>query len=206
MLVVMGVVCISFLRGFPSTQWVLCLSVQPRETSLARGCPPRVYRSSGAKTYCALSLLLSLREVAELSDIDHTEPMRRTLLAVCIAAVCLAPGRGGADETESPAPSTIEGSWMLAIPMPEGIEKPTLRVRQRASKDGFKATLKGRQGSARLKNFSFQGSSFSFEQNVPAPGGDLTLKFRGSVRGDRVQGVIELPMGILPFTGERNPR
>ncbi|MDE0887490.1 MAG: hypothetical protein OSB70_18360 [Myxococcota bacterium] len=139
-------------------------------------------------------------------DIDHTGPMLRVVLAVLVATACLASGVAGADETESPAAATIEGSWMLAIPMPDGIEHPTLRVRQRASKGGFKATLKGRRGSTRLKNFSFQGSSFSFEQSLPAPGGDLTLKFRGSVRGDRVQGVIELPIGILPFTGERSPR
>jgi len=29
------------------------------------------------------------------------------------------------------------------------------------------------------------------------------MKFRGSILGDRIQGVIELPMGILPFTGTR---
>jgi len=131
--------------------------------------------------------------------------MYKALLIAVVITLFLAPGAGGAEEPETSAPPNIEGSWMLNIPMPGGIEHPTLRVRQRSSKDGFKATLKGRRGSTRLKNFSFEGNSFSFEQTMPTPRGELNLKFRGSIQGNRVQGVIELPVGIMPFTGERKP-
>jgi hypothetical protein len=106
-----------------------------------------------------------------------------------------------ANPTEKNAPPKLEGTWMLAIPMPDGVEKPTLRVRERDGK--LKGTLRGKAGSRRLRNFTFEGPSFSFNQVVPTPKGEMIMKFRGSLQGDRIQGVIELPFGILPFTGSR---
>ncbi len=130
--------------------------------------------------------------------------MFRTASTSIAIILCLAAGSAWTEDktpTENHEFPSIEGTWMLAIPMPGGIENPALKIRQRDGK--LKATLKGRQGSKRLKNFSFKGSSFAFEQILETPKGDMSMKFRGSVQGDRIQGVIELPMGILPFTGKR---
>jgi hypothetical protein len=102
---------------------------------------------------------------------------------------------------EAVAPTNIEGTWLLDIPMPNGLEKTSLKIKQRGS--DFKATLKGKHGSSRVKNFRIEGSSFAFSQAVPTPTGEIDMNFRGSIRGDRIQGVIELPMSIIPFSGSR---
>jgi len=130
--------------------------------------------------------------------------MFRTASTSIAIILCLAAGSAWTEDTtptENQEFPSIEGTWMLAIPMPGGIENPDLRIRQSDGK--LKATLKGRRGSKRLKNFTLEGSSFAFEQMIETPKGDIDMKFRGSIQGDRIQGVIELPMGILPFTGKR---
>jgi hypothetical protein len=95
----------------------------------------------------------------------------------------------------------IEGTWLLDIPMPNGLEKTSLKIQQREG--DFKATLKGKRGSTRIKDFRIEGSSFAFSQAVPTPTGEIDMNFRGSIRGNRIQGVIELPMSIIPFSGSR---
>ncbi len=120
------------------------------------------------------------------------------LLAFLVAAAPRADEDPPAEAVDLP---TIEGTWLLDIPMPNGLEKTSLKIKQREG--GFKATLKGKRGSTRLKNFRIEGSSFAFSQAVPTPTGEIDMNFRGSIRGDRIQGVIELPMSIIPFSGSR---
>jgi hypothetical protein len=124
-------------------------------------------------------------------------------LALLLLLLLSAPVAGTEEgaPAEAPALPKIEGSWILTIPMPSGVEKPTLKIRER---DGnYKATLKGKRGSTRIRNFTIEGKSINFTQNIQTPAGEMELKFRGSVQGDRIQGVIELPMGVLPFAGSR---
>ncbi len=136
--------------------------------------------------------------------------MPRAILAILVLTLALGAGSSLAEDTEDtedakpPKAETaakLEGTWMLAIPMPGGVEKPTLRIRN--SRGKLKGTLRGNRGSKRIRDLTFEGSSFSFKQIIPMPQGNVTMKFRGSVRGDRIQGVIELPLGILPFSGDR---
>ena len=139
-------------------------------------------------------------------ELNENILMPRAILAVLILSLGLGlgPGTGLAEEAEPPAAeteATLEGTWMLAIPMPGGVEKPTLRIRD--SRGKLKGTLRGKRGSKRILDLTFEGSSFSFNQVIPTPQGKMTMKFRGSVRGDRIQGVIELPLGVLPFSGSR---
>ena len=122
------------------------------------------------------------------------------LLLLLVLGASLAPAEEEAP-TEDPTVPKIEGSWILTIPMPSGVEKPTLKIRERDGK--YKATLKGKRGSTRIRNFTLEGKSINFTQNVQTPAGEMELKFRGSIQGDRIQGVIELPMGVLPFAGSR---
>ena len=134
--------------------------------------------------------------------------MHRVIFAVLVLTLGLGASASLAEETEPPKAESeaepeavLEGTWMLAIPMPGGVEKPTLRIRD--SRGKLKGTLRGKRGSKRIRDLTFEGSSFSFNQGIPTPQGKMTMKFRGSVRGDRIQGVIELPLGILPFSGSR---
>jgi hypothetical protein len=136
--------------------------------------------------------------------------MHRAIFAVLVLTLGLGASASLGEETEPPKAeavakaepeATLEGTWMLAIPMPGGVEKPTLRIRD--SRGKLKGTLRGKRGSKRIRDLTFEGSSFSFNQVIPTPQGKMTMKFRGSVRGDRIQGVIELPLGILPFSGSR---
>jgi hypothetical protein len=133
--------------------------------------------------------------------------MFRSLFPVLVTGLVLAvaPARGDeASAVEAPDLGLLKGTWTLNVPMPGGIEHPLLKVRERGGK--WKATLKGRQGTKQLKNFSVEKGAFSFLQVIQTPRGEIEMKFKGSVRGDQIQGVIELPMGILPFTGERGFR
>ena len=133
--------------------------------------------------------------------------MRRALFCLMAPVVLsLAPSPDASRADDAPPPEVASraefaGTWTLAIPMPDGVENPTLRIRE--SKGKLKGTLRGRRGSKRLRDFTFEDGSFSFNQVIEMPKGKLVMQFRGSVRGDRIQGVIELPMGILPFSGER---
>ena len=138
----------------------------------------------------------------------HNWAMLRSLLLAAITTVlALTAGLALGDEAieaEISGFGQLEGTWTLDIPMPGGIEHPVLKVRERSGK--WKATLKGRQGTKKLEKFSVEKGAFSFLQVLQTPRGELEMKFKGSVRGDQIQGVIELPMGILPFTGERGFR
>ena len=129
-------------------------------------------------------------------------PLLTSLLVLLLLGSSAVTAEEGAPAEDAAQPQ-IEGTWMLAIPMPSGVETPSLKVRERDGK--FKATLKGRRGSTRIRNFTLEGKSIAFTQNVQTPAGEMEMKFRGSIQGDRIQGVIELPMGILPFSGTRRP-
>ena len=133
--------------------------------------------------------------------------IRSLLLPALVAALALAVAPALSDEAaeaEAPDFGQLKGTWTLDVAMPGGVEHPVLKVRERGGK--WKATLKGRQGTKKLENFRVEKGAFSFLQVIQTPRGEIEMKFKGSVRGDQVQGVIELPMGILPFTGERGFR
>ena len=127
-------------------------------------------------------------------------PLLTSLLVLLLLGSSAITAEEGTPADDAAQPQ-IEGTWMLAIPMPSGVETPSLKIRERDGK--FKASLKSKRGSTRIRNFTLEGKSIAFTQNVQTPAGEMEMKFRGSIQGDRIQGVIELPMGILPFTGTR---
>ena len=141
------------------------------------------------------------------AGLSHNTLMFRLLLPLVFAALAIAVAPAQGDEDAAVEASDFEllkSTWTLDIPMPGGVEHPLLKVRERGGK--WKATLKGRRGTKKLENFRVEKGAFSFLQIIHTPRGELEMKFKGSVRGDQIQGVIELPMGILPFTGERGFR
>jgi len=95
----------------------------------------------------------------------------------------------------------VAGQWKLAVQTPNGINNPVLTIHEQ---DGaWSGTYAGPRGTFELRTILVEGSTFSFPLTVEMPIGAIELSYKGTVTGDRIEGVVGNPRGEIPFSGER---
>ncbi len=118
------------------------------------------------------------------------------------------PGGAGGGTSNPTAPDAsggnISGSYSVTISIPGQSLPATLTFVQQG------ATLTGTFGSpisgaAPLRNGKVTADGFTFEATVDFEGQALTLNGAGKVTGNQISGVLETPMGAVPFAGTKNP-
>ncbi len=125
----------------------------------------------------------------------------RTLLAFGLSLAVALPMLTVADE------AVVTGQWKLAVQTPNGVTNPVLTIRQseaRATGEaGYSGTYVGPRGTFELAKIEVDGATFSFPLTVEMPMGAMALQYKGTVIGDKIEGVVGNPRGEIPFTGER---
>ena len=130
----------------------------------------------------------------------------RTLFLLLMSLVFTLPALSSAESGDAASEKLepeIVGTWTLTLATPRGLEHPELTIHQKG--EGFRGWIKTRKGKKRLRKISASGNEFSFQQEVPVPGGKLKVKFSGTIKGDQLQGATSSRLGKLPFTGVRKP-
>lgn len=97
--------------------------------------------------------------------------------------------------------AVVAGEWKLTVQTPNGITHPVLTIVQGDA--GYSGTYVGPRGTFGLPAIEVNGSTFAFPLSMEMPIGKVELKYRGTVSGDRIDGVVGNPRGEIPFTGER---
>jgi len=110
-----------------------------------------------------------------------------TLALGCMAGTAVAAG--------------IEGTWILVVETPRGVQHPQLRVIGEG--DAYHGTYTGRQGELPIERIEVDGDAFSFPLRVTMPMGEMDLRYSGLINGDHLEGEIGNPRGSIPFTGTR---
>jgi hypothetical protein len=96
----------------------------------------------------------------------------------------------------------VDGTWKLTVNTPMGAQESTLTL----STSG--ATLTGMQsapngGSAPIEDGEVSGNEVSWNASITKPM-PMTLKFSGTVEGDKISGQVKLGMfGSASFSGTR---
>ena len=102
------------------------------------------------------------------------------------------------------ARSRLLGEWSLTLPLGDALGNPELVIYEKRNQ--LKGWMKGPRGKMRLKKVEAKGDQFTFSQVIPMGAKEIKLTFEGTIRDDRMQGVIkskEFPK--LPFKGVRTP-
>ena len=126
------------------------------------------------------------------------------LLMVLLAGLGLAGPALSDTAPENSARSPLLGEWTLTLPLGDALGNPELVIYEKRNK--LKGWMTGPRGKMRLKKVEAKGDQFTFSQVIPMGAREIKLTFEGTVRDDRMQGVIkskEFPK--LPFMGLRNP-
>ncbi|MBM4205795.1 MAG: hypothetical protein FJ194_16870 [Gammaproteobacteria bacterium] len=119
----------------------------------------------------------------------------KALVSILLVFLLMAAPTAGADK---PA---VAGQWKLAVQTPNGINNPVLTIHEQ---DGaWSGTYAGPRGTFELRTILVEGSTFSFPLTVEMPIGAIELSYKGTVTGDRIEGVVGNPRGEIPFSGER---
>ena len=124
------------------------------------------------------------------------------LMSLVFTLPALSSAESGDAASEKLQPEIL-GTWTLTLATPRGLEHPELMIYRKG--DNLRGWLKTRKGKKRLRKISASGNEFSFQQEVPIPGGKVRVKFSGTIRGDKLQGATSSRLGKLPFTGIRKP-
>lgn len=123
-----------------------------------------------------------------------TPPARLVRMAL-IGLLLLTGGVSHAEE------AVVAGEWKLTVQTPNGITHPVLTIVQGDA--GYSGTYAGPRGTFELPAIDVNGGTFTFPLTMEMPIGKVELKYRGTVSGDRIDGVVGNPRGEIPFTGER---
>jgi hypothetical protein len=104
--------------------------------------------------------------------------------------------------TGNPAEMTADGDWDLVVTTPLGERRGVLSLRTEGK------ILHGRQmadgNSTEIFDGVVEGASLSWKISITDPM-PLTLKFSGSIEGDRLSGTVALgEFGNSPFSGMRS--
>jgi hypothetical protein len=119
----------------------------------------------------------------------------KTLLSVLFVSVSVLPCPGLAEE------AAIAGQWKLAVQTPNGVTNPVLTIRE--TEGAYSGTYAGPRGTFEIETITVDGATFSFPLTVEMPIGAIELRYKGTVTGDRIEGVVGNPRGEIPFSGER---
>ena len=101
------------------------------------------------------------------------------------------------------ADSPVVGQWKLTVQTPNGVNHPVLTIR--ATESGYAGSYAGPRGTFELADIRVDGATFAFPLTLEMPIGAVELKYRGTVTGDAINGVVGNPRGEIPFSGERIP-
>jgi hypothetical protein len=145
---------------------------------LARGLKIRAWQNRFA---------LDLFALRHSSKTLTVESMKKLLSAVFVVA--LSAGAMLAQES-----ARIAGSWQMSMDSPHGLLKGPLKIEQ----DGSKLTATYEVESIGTLRFSgtVEGNKVSFE----IPGGEMTLKLKGIVDGDKMSGTTSMNDGAWTAT------
>jgi imidazolonepropionase-like amidohydrolase len=119
-------------------------------------------------------------------DIPQTQPARTT-------------------DTEGAGITDVAGQWILTVDSPQGVVEVTLELQQQGS--ALSGTTSSMLGTFPISEGSISGKDFNFRISVDSPDmGAMVIMFSGSIEGSKMTGTIDLgPMGLMDFTGSRNP-
>jgi hypothetical protein len=96
----------------------------------------------------------------------------------------------------------VDGTWKLTIDTPMGVQESTLTLATSGNQlTGTQTAPNG--GSKAIEEGSVDGHDVSWEASISKPM-PITLKFSGTVEGDKISGKVKLGMfGSASFTGTR---
>jgi hypothetical protein len=96
----------------------------------------------------------------------------------------------------------VDGTWKLTVNTPMGAQESTLTLKTSgANVTGTQTAPNG--GSASIEEGSVSGNDVSWSASITKPM-PMTLKFSGTVQGDKISGEVKLGMfGSAKFSGTR---
>jgi hypothetical protein len=112
-------------------------------------------------------------------------------------------GRNG-DANSGAATANLSGVWNVTVEIPGQAVPVTMNLSQQAEK------LTGNLSSAffptaEIRTGSVTGDNFRIELSVNVDGRDLDVTFSGTTNGNSMTGSGTTPMGVVPFSGSRQP-
>jgi len=112
-------------------------------------------------------------------------------------------GRGPAIGGQQPAIAQIGGNYSITINVPGQTLTGTLALVQQAAI--VTGTLQTQLGTSPIKDGKATAEGFTFSASVQLGGSTVDIFVKGAVAGNNISGTAELPQGVVPFTGTRNP-
>jgi imidazolonepropionase-like amidohydrolase len=112
-------------------------------------------------------------------------------------------GRGPAIGGQQPAIAQIGGNYSITINVPGQTLTGTLALVQQAAI--VTGTLQTQLGTSPIKDGKATPEGFTFSASVQLGGSTVDIFVKGAVAGNNISGTAELPQGVVPFTGTRNP-
>ena len=171
-------------------------SPRPEPPRLKPGCAVTVLsklnRPHYSKVGAAGARLVAIYE-------SWSNPQMKKFLAVIALAFFAAPG--AAQDAPKPPTAKVAGNWDFSFTSPQG--SATWRINFDQAGD----TLRGQAATGDFGNVDVSdgwvsGEDITFTLNINFSGQAIALNFAGKVKGDTVQGTIDVPVATInfPFT------
>jgi len=95
----------------------------------------------------------------------------------------------------------VDGKWNVTLTTPRGSRDATLELK--TSGAVLSGSWGGPQGTQQFSDGSVEGNNLTWSVQTAGPMGSMTLRFQGTVDGDKMSGSVEMPMGAGSFSGVR---
>lgn len=106
--------------------------------------------------------------------------------------------RAAAGETASP----VEGTWHLAVKMPQGDVSITATLHVEAG--NITGTFSGDRGSGDIKNGTTDGTTVQFSITAQLQAETDDWVFHGTLRDGNLEGTVSTTLGTFPFSGSKS--
>jgi imidazolonepropionase-like amidohydrolase len=102
------------------------------------------------------------------------------------------------------AAAQVAGTWDVTITTPQGSQNVTMALEQSGAT--FTGTMTSPMGVERISGGEISGSSASWSLSITMGGQSVTISFRATIDGNRMNGQASMgEMGTMPFTAEKRP-
>ena len=95
----------------------------------------------------------------------------------------------------------VDGKWNVTLTTPRGSRDATLELR--TSGAILSGSWGGPQGNQEFSGGTVEGNIVAWAVQTSGPMGPMTLRFQGTVEGDKMTGSVEMPMGAGSFSAAR---
>ena len=117
---------------------------------------------------------------------------------MCFLALAILSAPVAAQDSTKVPNANMVGNWDFSFTSPQGAA--TWRVKFEQSADTLRGQASTDFGALDVSNGWVQGNEMSFTLNLNIQGQSLQVNFAGTVKGDTVQGNVDVPgVGIQPF-------